>query len=352
VTVGATFVASLLAVLERPATWPLALLGFLIRGGFLLVLAPIIVLPTAIGLANVVAPILTSALLRGLTPTVVALIAGAGLAGMAWLLGGGLLAAVVDGDAIRRTIDDGEDAQDGGPDVAAADAAADVVAADDRGGDAWRILSVRLAAHLPLLVALAWGATRVVAAAYREFTVPVDTVTPLVLRVLRAVPDAILVIVLAWLIGEILGGLAARRVVQAGESPPRALRSALGHMGRRPIRTLVQALVPLVALALVVVPSAAAAAAAWTAIRATLADGLPAPLTLGAVLLLVVVWGGQLVLLGLVAAWRSAVWTIEVDGTFGGVGARRVGDWYPAAGSGTVGDPSGTGPRTGTEEYP
>jgi hypothetical protein len=342
VTVGATLVASLLAVLERPATWPLGLVGFLIRGGFVLVLAPIIVLPTAIGLANVVAPILTSALLSGLTPTVVLLIAGVGLGGMAWLLGGGLLAAAADGEAIRRTIRDDEDEPAGGIDAAAV----------GRDGDAWRVLSVRLVAHLPLLVALAWGATRVVAAAYREFTVPVDTVTPLVLRVLRAVPDAILVIVLAWFVGEILGGLAARRVVQAGESPPRALRSALAHVARRPIRTLVQAVVPLVALVLVLVPSAAAAAAAWTAIRATLADGLPAPLTLGAVLLLVVVWGGQLILLGLVAAWRGAVWTIEVDGTFGGVGARREGDWYPSVMSGTVGDPSGTGPRTGSEEYP
>jgi len=47
VSLGATLSGSLLAVLDRPSTWPLALAGFLIRGGWLLVVAPIVVLPTA-----------------------------------------------------------------------------------------------------------------------------------------------------------------------------------------------------------------------------------------------------------------------------------------------------------------
>lgn len=340
-TVGATLVASLLAVLERPATWPLALLGFLVRGGFVLVLAPIVVLPTAIGVANLVAPVLTSALLSGLTPTVLVLVAAVGATGMLWLLGGGLLAATAEAEGVRLVATD----DTGDADAAAAPARA-------AGGGAWAIVSVRLAAQVPLILAMAWGAMRVVAAIYREFTVPVDTVAPLIVRVLRAVPEAIAVILVAWLLGEIVGGIAARRVVLAGESPPRALRSALWQVIRQPIRTLVQALVPLAVLILVLVPSAAAASASWTAIRITLEDGLPPLLTLGAVLLLVIVWVGQLVLIGLVGAWRGAVWTVEQARTFGGVTGRREGDWYPAVASGTVGDPSGAGPRTGNEEYP
>lgn len=350
-TVGATLVASLFAVLERPATWPLALLAFLIRGGFLLVLAPIVVLPTAIGLANVVAPVLTSALLSGLTPTVALLVAAVGVAGMAWLLGGGLLSAAAEGESIRRIVADESEASAGEARASGGPGPGGRLHVPDT-GVAWRILSVRLAAHLPFVVALAWGATRVVSAIYREFTVPVDTVTPLVFRVVRTVPDAIVVIVVAWLLGEIVGGIAARRVVLAGETPGRALRSAMVQAGRRPVRTLVQAAVPLVALVLVLVPSAAASAAAWTAIRATLADGLPPLLTLGAVLLLVVVWTGQLVLLGLVSAWRGAVWTMDVARTFGGVDGRREGDWYPVSVSGSVGDRAGTGSRPGNEGYP
>ena len=57
-SLGATLGGALLAVLARPSTWPLALLGFLVRGGWLLIVAPIVVLPTPVGLANVVAPVL------------------------------------------------------------------------------------------------------------------------------------------------------------------------------------------------------------------------------------------------------------------------------------------------------
>ncbi len=333
-TVGATLVASLLAVLERPSTWPLGLLGFLVRGGLLVVIAPIIVLPTAIGLANVLAPILSSALLSGLTPTVLLALVGVLALGLVWLIGGGLAAAAVEAEAIDRTTDD---LIERGP---------------TRAGVTWRILVARMAAYLPLLIALAWGSTRVVAAVYREFTVPVDTVTPLIFRVVRAVPDALAVIAIAWLIGEVVGGLAARRIVLLDESPFRAIRNAVIQILRRPLRVLVQLVVPLLVLAAILVPSAAAAAAAWTAIRVTLADGLPPLLTLVAVLVLVVVWSGQLVLLGLVAAWRGAVWTLDVTGTFGGGSAIREGGWSSGSTSVSLGDPSGSGSRPGSEGDP
>lgn len=333
-TVGATLIASLLTVLERPSTWPLGLLAFLVRGGLLVIVAPIVVLPTAVGLANVLAPILAAALVSGLTPTVLVALIVVLVLGVVWLLGGGLLAAAAEAEAIDRTT---EGLVDGRP---------------ARGGTAWRILVARMAAYVPLLVALSWGSTRVVASIYREFTVPVDTVTPLVLRVARTVPDALAVIVVAWLLGEVVGGLAARRIVLRGESPFRALRVAVRDVIRRPVRTLLQLLVPLLVLAAVLVPSAAAAAAAWTAIRATLVDGLPPLLTLIAVLVLVVVWAGQLVLLGLVAAWRGAVWTLDVAGTFGGGSAIREGGWWTGSTSVSLGDPSGSGSRPGSEGDP
>lgn len=354
-TVGATLVASLLAVLERPSTWALALFAFLIRGGFLLVLAPIIVLPTAIGVANVVAPVVASALLSGLTGEVLAVIAVSVVAALVWLIGGGLLAAAAEAEGIGRMVavggDDGLDGVDGVTGVDGVDGAGGR-AAPATWGLAWRILRARLAAHVPFVVAAAVGAAQVVDAAYREFTVPVDTVTPLVLRVARAVPEAIVALVATWSFGEAVGALAARRIVLGHEPPSRAVGSAVLDIVRRPLRAFVQLGVPLVALLAVLVPSAAAAGAAWTAIRVTLADGLPPVLTLAAVMLLVVVWVGQLVLLGLAAAWRGGVWTTDAARTFGGVAHRREGDWYPAAGSGTFGDPSGAGPRTGSEVDP
>ena len=77
-TVGATLVASLLAILSRPATWLLALATFLLRGGFLLVLAPIIVLPSAVALGNILTPLLSTIVFQGFTPSIVA--AGSGSA--------------------------------------------------------------------------------------------------------------------------------------------------------------------------------------------------------------------------------------------------------------------------------
>lgn len=329
---GATLVASLLSVLERPGTWVLALGGFLVRGGLLLVLAPIIVVPSAVGLANILAPALSSALLGGLTPTVVLLVLALGGLGLAWIVGGGLIAAMLEAEMIR-IVAGGE----AGP-------------VRGRGRDvAWRILGARLLAALPLSLILSWAASRVVAAVYREFTVPIDLSVPLIVRVARAVPEALAAIVVAWLLAEVVGALAARRIVLTDAGVLRALLSALAHLVRHPVRVLVASAAPLLALVLVLVPSAAAASSAWTAIRITLADGLPPLLTLAAILVLVAVWGGQLVLLGLVAAWRSAVWTVEVAGTFGGVAAAEEGGWSAPSGSGTLGDRPGSGTGTGTE---
>lgn len=339
-TPGATLVASLLMVLERPGTWPPALLGFLVRGGLLVVLAPIIVLPSAIGLANILAPLLSSALLGGLTPVVLVVVFGVAAVGLAWIVGGGLLAAVMEAASVRLAAGEA----DRGP------AGAGVTEDPSDSRDvAWRILAVRLVAHIPLALALVWAAGRVVAVVYREFTVPVDTVTPLILRVARAMPESIALVVVAWLVGEIIGGLAARRVILADDGALRSLRWAISRLVRHPLRTAAAAIVPLAALIVVLVPSAAAASAAWWAIRIALVDDLPAVVTLLAVVLLVVVWGGQLVLLGLIAAWRGSTWTLEVGGTFGGVPGSRAGDWSAPTGSGSVSDPSGPATRSGSE---
>ncbi len=59
-TLGAGLVAPLLITLARPSIWPLAFVAFLLRGGIVVVLAPIVVLPSAVGLANVLAPAITS----------------------------------------------------------------------------------------------------------------------------------------------------------------------------------------------------------------------------------------------------------------------------------------------------
>ena len=348
-TLGGALVTSLLVALARPALWMLGLAGFLVRGGVLLILAPIVVLPTAAGLANVVAPLLEDIAFGRRTAELAVLVAWVVVGLVAWLVGGGLLAGAAEAELVRRVARDDEFA--GGQGWASGGAAADGPSADAPGRPraAGRILAARLLAAVPLAVALAWGATRVVAVAYRELTVPSETSTPLAVRVIGGAPEAVGALVLAWLLAEILGAVATRRIVLGGEGPLRALVGGLGAIGRRPVRTLVLALVPLAQLVVVVAAIGLAGSATWDALRAALAtdDGTPARwLLLGAFVGLFV---AGLVLIGVTSAWRSAVWTVDAGGTFGAGSDTPLGFLEGDAASGTLGDRRvrGLGPDRG-----
>ncbi len=314
-TIGATLTASLLITLARPATWPLGLAGFLLRGGLAIVVAPIVVLPTPVGLANVLAPLLEDVAfgrrtieLAGLLAVVVGIV-------LVWLVVGGLVAAASEVEAARRVAADDELAVDGVSRPVALTA-----------GRAWRVVVVRLVAYVPLLIALAWGAVRLVSVTYRELTVPSDVSTPIFVRVLAGAPDAIAAIALAWLVGEVVGALAARRIILLGEGAPRSLRHGLGRFLRHPARELALAALTTLVLGLALVLTGLAAAAAWDALRAALVFGRDPLLPLLLVLAFVGLFVGGLVLVSVVAAWRGAVWTVELAGTFGAGHGVRTGD--------------------------
>ena len=90
---GATLVTSFLVTLVRPATWPLALASFLLRGGIVVLVAPIVVIPSAVGFANVIAPLLTSFVFGGLSVALVLAVLAAAGVGLAWVVIGGLVTA-------------------------------------------------------------------------------------------------------------------------------------------------------------------------------------------------------------------------------------------------------------------
>ena len=83
---------ALRATLAAPATWPLALGAFLIRGGILLVALPILVLPTPVGLGDIIAPALTSIAFGSVSTGMVVSIAAIVVVGLGWILAGGWLA--------------------------------------------------------------------------------------------------------------------------------------------------------------------------------------------------------------------------------------------------------------------
>jgi hypothetical protein len=331
---GAALTGALLVTLGTPATWPLALAAFLLRGGFLVVAFPIVALPTTVELGNVLAPNLSSVAL-GSVSVELAIVTGAiGLAVVAWLVVGGWLAAAMEAEGARIVARD--------EDVAASRPGSVDGAVSPRVGDgrvATRILAARLIVYLPLAVALSWGSIRLVVTAYVELTSPLEVATPIVLRVVRASPEVIIAILVAWTLGEIVGAAAARRITLAGEGVVAGLRSALAITVRRPLTALVRFWLPTAALLLVLLPTGLAAGSGWEA--ATDAIGRrqePIAVAL-AVVAFVGSWVVGLLLVGVVCAWRAAAWTVaEVarEGTFGVSPDRRPGDWRPEGTSATL----------------
>ncbi|HSL75477.1 MAG TPA: hypothetical protein VK867_00935 [Candidatus Limnocylindrales bacterium] len=318
-TLGAALTASLLAVLDRPSTWALALVGFLVRGGWLVVLAPIVVLPTAVGIANVVAPLLEDVAFGRNTEDVIRSGGTALTVLLVWLIVGGLLAAATEIETVRRTAG------------SAGIRSVQVVPGTNR---TWRVLVVRAAALVPLVVALAWAAIRFVGVGYRELTNPSDVAMPVAVRIVLGAPDAVLAILATWLFSEIVGAVAARRIVLAGDGVRLAFGRGVATLRARPARAIGLAALSALGLLTVVGITAIATGTTWDALRSALADG---DASIGTSLILVLFVGSfaaGLVLIGLVSAWRSSLWTVDVladgdagaDGTFGGGGETRSGD--------------------------
>jgi hypothetical protein len=328
--------------LSMPATWPIALAAFLLRGGILLVALPVIVLPTPVGIGNVFAPTLTAIAFGSVSAELIVVMVTAVLAAFVWLVLGGWLAAGLEVEAMRivaaRTAGDRMNASPTGDGTEPSAPAPSVgVAVGSRA--AARVLEVRLLAEIPLALVLAWGSVRIVVTAYRELTAPADVVTPILIRVLSDLPEVVVVIVVVWLSGEVVAGMGARRVVLAGERPIVAIRGALGTCLWHPLATLARSGLPTLALLAIVVPTIVATSSAWSAVDAAL-DGTHGPLAVVALVVgFVALWTGAVLLIAVVSAWRAAVWTISEiarERTFGGSRRRRPGHWRRHRSSATL----------------
>lgn len=336
---GAALVGALLATFAAPPTWALSLASFLARGGIVLVALPIVVIPTPVGVGNVVGPPLIS-IAFGTVTSQVAIAAGILSAGLlAWVVIGGWLAALLEAESARIVARDEDVLAVSSPIVrASGERLAGTGRGRGRGVEAGRILVARSIAYLPLVAALAWGATRLVMVAYRELTNPLDVVAPIVVRVLGGAPDAVAAILLTWIAGEIVGALAARRIVLVGDGIVGALRAAIGSIVHEPLSTIARWAVPSAVLVVVLAPSMVTAGLTWAAVRAAAATTDPIAL-FATVLVFVALWLVGLLLVAVACAWRAAVWTVVVArgrGTFGGSPNRRPGDWRKGQPSATL----------------
>jgi hypothetical protein len=318
-----------------------ALAGFLARGGIVAFLLPIVVLPSPSGVANVIAPSLTSFAFGLVSSSFVEIVAALIALILAWIVLGGLVGAWADIELVQAACADEELGIGSG-----------YLVPPGR-GTLLRALGVRLLAHLPLAVALGWGAVRIVQAAYAELVTPFEVVTPLFIRVLGDVPDAIAVIVTLWLLGEAAGGLAVRHAILGRRSAAASVRDGWLDLVRRPRSSLGTLLATHVAVGLAVVSSALAAGIVWSWVRLALLGG-DGPAEVGAAIgILVAVWLGGLLLTSVAVAWRSLAWTAEwlrvmprpaVDekvgasslGTFSGAEHARPGGRSSSRSSGTL----------------
>jgi hypothetical protein len=167
---------------------------------------------------------------------------------------------------------------------------------------------IRLLAHLPTAFALAYATYRIVTVAYAELISPGDATVSVVTRVFDRAPDAIVIVVLTWLVGETVGSLAARRAA-AGETIGAALRRSVGQLVRpRGLATLGVTSVALLAIGL---PFLLALGRTWEHVRTYVLEQVDiVPLTAGLVLL-VGTWILGLSVLGAGLAWRASAWTVE-----------------------------------------
>jgi hypothetical protein len=355
VTRGAAFFAAVLVTIGRPTWWLLALATFLVRGGIVLAILPIVTLPSPLALSNAFAPILLPLALGRLEPAIVAgpaLVVGTLLV---WLVGGGRIAAGIEialvGEQEAAAIDEGvarrpetgpprapdehDRAHDGTPRPASSP------------GVAWRALAVRLAAWVPLAVALGIGVAQIVEVTYLELTRPSDASVPLVLRVAGGVVSHLGLIAVAWVVGEVVGGVATRRVSLAGRGGGSSLLWAIRTTAAHPMSWLVPWLATTAILVVVMGGTLGAAAFAWTRAVDALSDRVTDPfLALGTLLAFVAVWLAAMFLGGVILAVRSASQTFEHARRDALAGARATGreGRDPAAGSGTFGSPSRSRP--------
>jgi hypothetical protein len=287
-----SLVAALLATLSRPRWWAMALAGFLVRGGLLLVLLPIVRLPTTAGLANDLGPMLVGFVFGGPSLPFLVLVGTFVLGTLAWLVAGGLVGGWLD-LALVREIAAAEELE-GMPTPPA--------------GDAVRAFGARVATHVPTVMVLVWGAVSLVDAAYQELIRPGDPGLPVPVRVALRIPAVVGLLVAAWIVGEAAGGLAVRHLAW-GASLPRALGRGFRALAR-PSAIVTLALTN-GALVMAILGSGTAASIAWEQLRVVLLDGGTGVEVRLALIVFSVTWIAGLWLIALAVTWRAVAWTFE-----------------------------------------
>ncbi len=302
--------AAVVLTVERPGLWAFALLAFLARGGAVALGLPIVVLPTFIGLSNLVGPASVSA--EGPGPRLAALIV-LGAAGILVIaLAGTLVAAAAEAELHRQSVAPGPSDPWRGSGGEGPRQLRDRLDPAAAGSGAVRIAAIRLILLVPVVAAIGIAVPGWVTAAYRELTLPSDVAVPLVVRILTGAPAGAALVLAAWLAGEVVGGFATRRAVLLDTPVLRALGSAVTDPFRSLVGTALTIGAALAVSLLALAPATWAVALAWDAARRALVDDAGAVAVLAAAVVLAATWTAALLLAALAAAWRANLATMEL----------------------------------------
>ncbi len=302
-------------MLDRRST-PVALLGFVARGGIVLILLPSAVLPSVLGIASMTG--LRAFTIAGApTPWLVEASIVVVAVAIAWLLLAALVGSLTDAWLVAMVLRPGPP----GEPVR--------LPLPNRGLTA-RLVGIRMLCLVPVGAALAWAVTRLYDATYAQLTAPNDLASPMLLRVALAAGDAVAVVVGVWLVAETTAAVAIRRQMLLGRGIWRSLAGAVEQIVRRPASTLLTVVVTHAGSALTIVASMAVTAAVFDWCRSAARAGEPIAVRLGigelattrdfrplafgaASVALVLAWGAALAISGAASAWRNAAMTYEVD---------------------------------------
>ncbi|MGH2407044.1 MAG: hypothetical protein ACRDF7_03045 [Candidatus Limnocylindrales bacterium] len=291
------------SVLADPGAWLLGTAAFVVRGGIVLLVAPIWTAPSPVGIAVLIGPrIIDTERLTG-AALVSAYIGAAAL--VVLLVGAVLASAWLEAAAFDRVL-------------------RDKLHHDDRPGRLRRLAAVQALALVPVALAALVAAAPIADAVRAEILMPTDLSMPLVLRAARAATEPLAILVASIVLAEALNGWLSRRVLWStaggirSTSPVGALRAAASTVSASVTGWLLAGVV--------LSPAVGAVVVAWDGLRRAWLDGAPfdparSAADIGvalATVLFVAVWVAALLLGGIVSALRGALWTARALPNGGG----------------------------------
>jgi hypothetical protein len=308
---------ALAVVLANPSLWLLGAIGFAARGGILLLALVIVILPTPVEVRMLLGENLSSS---GLTPAFIAFLGYAAAAAALVVLTALLVAARVELAAFERFVNDPESGHQDGTGLSP-------TAGGARRGVIARLFLVQLAAVTLFALAAVPLALSLYDATLQELMRPTPGGVALYLRVLSAVREPLIVLLIAVVVIDIFTAAASRRVMRRhfglagpktpGESRRRSLRSIAGAALDRPLSSLATSLLAWGVTLVVLVPIAWALDVAWDATRAAYlgqrVDADPQALAWLAVITVAfaATWMAAMIMAGFVSALRASLWSAE-----------------------------------------